>query len=346
MATTIVHGTPKRGVSYVSPSGTYYSDICAVCGCKLDAQNTHPISDIETAYCTPCAEKRMFPEYLQEFFYYAKIAASEVMAAEKKAAKKASAKAKKQSNLTIIAIARFKSHGAVLIGVEDRNGKEPVTMHVTICNGRVTSCINPVTGLSCSGMKWAGHCCHTDRAMSYEASRKEQFAEAAVIAPVLLGSIAQDVEQHVEDDLRMVVAENFEKFCEAMGQIATELFADPSFPIFIFDGEGTHTYVIRGDDLFCERNLVAQQDFPLHRAGDETDLARVHVMLKAQGKAEAATRRLQAFSKNVANFFEAVASEAASQRRRMAPLNGNAGFSLLKPERAEYAHPRRQQETW
>lgn len=125
------------------------------------------------------------------------------VASERVAAKKAAAEAKKQSCLTIIGRAQFKATGTVLFGVEDRRGKAPVIMHLTMIDGRITSCVNAATGESCSGHHWSGHCCHETRVLAYESERAEQLHEAAIVAPLVLSeSFAEDLPAHVEDEVR------------------------------------------------------------------------------------------------------------------------------------------------
>lgn len=93
-------------------------------------------------------------------------------------AKKAALEAKKQAALSIIGKAIFKATGATLFGVEDRRGKEPAIMHLTLIAGKVRSCINAATGEECSGRRWSGHCCHEDRVMAYEAARDAELPPA------------------------------------------------------------------------------------------------------------------------------------------------------------------------
>src|SRR5690348_10371684 len=101
---------------------------------------------------------------------------------QRMAEKKAAAEAKKQSNLRVLARAHFKATGAVLIGIEDRNGKQSAIYHVTIIAGKITGCHNAATGEECSGRYWSGHCCHETRVLSYEARRAEELAGAAQVA--------------------------------------------------------------------------------------------------------------------------------------------------------------------
>lgn len=134
------------------------------------------------------------------------------IASDRVAAKKAKHAAKKQANLRVLGRAQFKKSGAILIGIEDRNGKEPVVMHVTInSKGKVTSCLNPETGEACDARYWSGHCCHGDRALQYEAARTDVQSSAEEhdmiepeqqLAATILGEqFAQDIEPHVVDSI-------------------------------------------------------------------------------------------------------------------------------------------------
>lgn len=174
-----------------------YAVECHVCGAWLGDSNTHPISD-EVGYCIECAEAIMVQERLAEFF----VAVAQI-AEQRVAAKKAAAEAKKQAALTIIGRAQFKATGAVLVGIEDHRGKQSAIYHVTIIAGKITGCHNAATGEECSGRRWSGHCCHETRVLSYELAREVQLADAAAIAPALLGEqFAGDLPAHIDDELR------------------------------------------------------------------------------------------------------------------------------------------------
>jgi hypothetical protein len=149
-----------------------------VCGVDLDGSNTHPLSD-EIGYCVECMEQRMASEWLALF-----CEAVAIVAEQRVAEKKAKRAAKKQANLRVLGRAQFKATGAVLIGIEDRNGKRPERFHLTLINGRVMSCLNAETGNSCDGRKWSGHCCHETRAMQYEEMHADASFNRSVALPV------------------------------------------------------------------------------------------------------------------------------------------------------------------
>lgn len=116
--------------------------------------------------------------------------------------KRARREAKKQSNLTILGRATFKATGAVLFGIEDRNDKQPVIMHMTLIAGKVTGCHNATTGEECDGRHWSGHCCHETRVLAYEAQRQHELATAEQVAPLVVGdAFNSDLNAHVEDEM-------------------------------------------------------------------------------------------------------------------------------------------------
>lgn len=121
----------------------------------------------DTCYsnCFVCDACKAAPHIANFFVAVAQVAEQRITA------KKAAIEEKKQASLSIIGRATFKATGAVLFGVEDRRGKEPVVMHLTFIAGRVCGCVNAATGEECSGRRWSGHCCHEDRVMRYESER-------------------------------------------------------------------------------------------------------------------------------------------------------------------------------
>lgn len=75
-------------------------------------------------------------------------------------------------------------------------------------------------------------------------------------------------------------------------------------------------------------------------------LAEAEARLAETKVQEQSANERRVFAVNMAAFIDAVATEADRQRRSMAPLNGNAGFSFMMPEQKTTRWPQRQQEVW
>jgi hypothetical protein len=86
----------------------------------------------------------------------------------------------------ILGRAQFKANGYILYRVQaEVNGVRHETHDVTVIDGKVTSCTD------CKAWQFKHECCHTTEVQKREDERVE-----------MEHCIDQDLEQHVEDDLR------------------------------------------------------------------------------------------------------------------------------------------------
>ena len=86
----------------------------------------------------------------------------------------------------ILGRAQFKANGYILYRVQaEVNGVRHEKHDVTVVDGKITSCTD------CKAWQFNHKCCHTTEVQKREAERVEMEHR-----------IDQDVEQHVEDDLR------------------------------------------------------------------------------------------------------------------------------------------------
>lgn len=116
------------------------------------------------------------------------------IAAEKRAAKE----------LHLVARATFKATNATLYAIRSQDK----IYHVTVCAGRVTSCIDSTTGDPCKGRAFTGKCKHGNFAMQFEsengaleAKRQEELAVAEAVAPLIVGELfADELHVHLDDE--------------------------------------------------------------------------------------------------------------------------------------------------
>ena len=113
---------------------------------------------------------------------------------------------KPASELHFIARAQFKATGAVLYGIRSVNVKTSAEniYHVTVVEGKVTGCYNVTEQDDCKGYHFNGHCHHeayVNRLEEQRAQTQNELDGAQVVAPLVLGTFADDLQAHLEDEM-------------------------------------------------------------------------------------------------------------------------------------------------